>query len=134
METRRWNPEIVEIGDRIVGLSVAQAAGLVVYLDTVHGVKAFDLPLQPCVPQPDLVVAPIWDPEFSVALTGFEAAKKIVVIKTVRELTGLGLKEAKDFVEALPRIIKDPMSRAAAEKLKAQLEAAGATATIQTAT
>jgi large subunit ribosomal protein L7/L12 len=134
METRRWNPEIVEIGDRIVGLSVAQAARLVIYLDAVHGVKAFDLPLQSCVPEPDLVVPPICDPEFGVLLTGFEAARKIVVIKTVREHTGLGLKEAKDFVEALPKVIKTELARPEAEKLKAQLEAAGATATIQAAT
>jgi len=134
MHTRRWNPEIVEIGDRIVGLSAAEAARLVVYLDAVHGVQAFDLPLQPGVPQPDLVVSPIWDPEFDVLLTGFEAARKIVVIKTVREQIGLGVKDAMDFVQALPKVVKAGLSWADAEKLKAQLVAAGATATVQAAT
>lgn len=134
MHTRRWNPEIVEIGDRIVGLSVAEAARLVEYLETVHGVQAFDLPPQPGVTPPEPVIPQPWDPEYSVVLEGFEAARKIVVIKTVREQIGLGVKDAMDFVQALPKVIKAGLSRVDAEKLQAQLEVAGARATVQPTT
>ena len=64
--------------------------------------------------------------EFDVILAGFDAAKKIVVIKVVRELTGLGLKEAKDLVEAAPKPLKEAIAKDEAEKIKKQLEEAGA--------
>jgi large subunit ribosomal protein L7/L12 len=63
--------------------------------------------------------------EFSVVLTA-AGDKKINVIKVVREITGLGLKEAKDLVEAAPKPVKDGVPKADAEKLKAKLEAEGA--------
>ena len=63
--------------------------------------------------------------EFTVMLTGI-GDKKINVIKAVREITGLGLKEAKDLVEAAPKAVKDGVPKADAEKLKAKLEAEGA--------
>jgi large subunit ribosomal protein L7/L12 len=69
-------------------------------------------------------------PDFDVRLDGFEAAKKINVIKVVRELTALGLKEAKDLVEGPPRVVKGGLPRDEAEKLKGQLEAAGAKVTL----
>ena len=64
--------------------------------------------------------------EFDVILAGFDAAKKIGVIKVVREVTGLGLKEAKDLVEGAPKAIKEGASKEDADKIKAQLEEAGA--------
>ena len=64
--------------------------------------------------------------EFDVVMTGF-GANKINVIKEVRAITGLGLKEAKEKVEALPSVIKEQASKDEAEELKAKLEAAGAT-------
>ena len=63
--------------------------------------------------------------EFDVILTG-DGGKKINVIKEVRAITGLGLKEAKDLVEAAPKAVKEGVSKADADKFKAQLEAAGA--------
>ncbi|HEY5972592.1 MAG TPA: 50S ribosomal protein L7/L12 [Pseudoxanthomonas sp.] len=63
--------------------------------------------------------------EFDVVLTE-AGAQKINVIKEVRAITGLGLKEAKDLVEAAPKPVKEAVSKADAEKFKAQLEAAGA--------
>ena len=63
--------------------------------------------------------------EFSVVLAA-AGDKKINVIKAVREITGLGLKEAKDLVEAAPKPVKEGVSKADADKFKAQLEAAGA--------
>ena len=63
---------------------------------------------------------------FDVILTGFDAAKKINVIKEVRTITGLGLKEAKDLVEGAPKPVKEGVNKDEAEKIKAQLEKAGA--------
>lgn len=64
--------------------------------------------------------------EFDVILAGFDAAKKIGVIKEIRGITGLGLKEAKDLVEGAPKPVKEGIAKEEAEKLKAALEAAGA--------
>ena len=64
--------------------------------------------------------------EFDVILAGFDAAKKIGVIKEIRGITGLGLKEAKDMVEGAPKTLKEGASKEEAEKIKAALEAAGA--------
>ena len=64
--------------------------------------------------------------EFDVILASFDAAKKIGVIKEVRGVTGLGLKEAKDLVEGAPKALKEAVSKEEAEKIKAALEAAGA--------
>ena len=68
--------------------------------------------------------------EFDVILANF-GAKKLDVIKVVRELTGLGLKDAKDLVEAAPKAIKEGVSKDEADKVKAQLEEAGATVEIK---
>ena len=65
--------------------------------------------------------------EFTIVLKGFEDGKKIPVIKEVRALTGLGLKDAKDLVEAGDKPIKEDISRDEAQKAKEKLEAAGAT-------
>lgn len=63
--------------------------------------------------------------EFTVVLKSVDAAKKIAVIKEVRSITGLGLKEAKDLVDGAPKTVKEKMSKADAENAKKQLEAAG---------
>ena len=68
--------------------------------------------------------------EFDVILTGF-GDKKLNVIKAIREITGLGLKEAKDMVEGCPKAVKEGVSKEDAEKVKAELEAAGATVEIK---
>ena len=68
--------------------------------------------------------------EFAVVLTGF-GDKKLGVIKVIREITGLGLKEAKDLVEGCPKNVKEGISKEDAEKLKEQLVAAGATVEIK---
>ncbi len=69
--------------------------------------------------------------EFNVILAGFDAAKKIGVIKVVRELTNLGLKEAKDLVEAAPKPVKEAVSKEEAATAKAKLEEAGATVEVK---
>jgi len=69
--------------------------------------------------------------EFTVVLKGFDATKKIPVIKEVRVITGLGLKEAKDLVEAGNKTLKENVSKEEAAKIKSQLEAAGGVVEIQ---
>jgi large subunit ribosomal protein L7/L12 len=81
-----------------------------------------------------VVVEPILPPPptaFDVVLDGIDAAKKLNVIRTVRELTGAGLAEAKGTVEAAPRVIREGLDKDAAEQLKAKLEAAGAKVTLK---
>ena len=68
--------------------------------------------------------------EFNVVLTSF-GANKVSVIKAVREITGLGLKEAKDMVEGAPQVVKEGIAKADAEALKKKLEEAGASAEIK---
>jgi large subunit ribosomal protein L7/L12 len=131
---RTWTPEIIEIGDRIVTLTVAEATMLSEYLEEVHGIKADASPVVLPPPKPDLIVPPPEPTEFNVVLDSFEAAKKIGVIKAVRETTSLGLKDARDLVDAVPKAVKERLSKDDAEKLKAQLEAAGAKVTIKPAT
>ena len=69
--------------------------------------------------------------EFTVMLEEFPADKKIAILKEVRAITGLGLKEAKDLVEAAPKAIKEAIAKDAAEELKKQLEAVGAKVSIK---
>jgi large subunit ribosomal protein L7/L12 len=69
--------------------------------------------------------------EFTVTLKAYPAEKKVTVIKVIREITGLGLKEAKDLVEGAPSTVKDGVSKADAEKLKKQLEDGGATVEVK---
>jgi large subunit ribosomal protein L7/L12 len=132
MATRQWSPDIIEIGDQIVALTIAQAAMLSEYLEKLHGIKADASPVLP-PPTPDVIVLPLEPTEFNVVLEGYEAAKKIGVIRAVREIKGIGLKEASDFVNAVPKVIKDRLPKADAEKLKAQLEAAGAMVSVKAA-
>jgi large subunit ribosomal protein L7/L12 len=125
-----WAPEIKELGDRIVALTIAQCVQLSDYLEKVHGIKA-------AAAAAVMPVAGVAAPgaaqaekkaektEFNVILKSF-GAQKVQVIKVVRELTGLGLKEAKDLVEGAPKPIKQGVSKEEAEKIKAELEKAGA--------
>ena len=69
--------------------------------------------------------------EFDVELTEVPAASKIKVIKVVREVTGLGLKEAKEVVDGAPKVVKEGASKAEAEELKTKLEAEGAKVTLK---
>ena len=83
-------------------------------------------PLSPSPPLPALLPQPVEEKtEFTVVLTAI-GEKKIEVIKEVRALTGLGLKEAKDLVEGAPKPVKEGVTKDEAEKVKAQLEKAGA--------
>jgi large subunit ribosomal protein L7/L12 len=125
---RVWSPEVKDLGDKIVALTVAKAVELGNYMEEVHKIKpaasAVAVAAGPAGPAP--VEKPAEQTEFTVQLDGFDAAKKINVIKIVREITGLGLKEAKDLVEGAPKPVKENVSKDEAGKLKTKLEEGGA--------
>ncbi len=127
---RTWSPEITDLGDRIVALTVAKAVELGDYLEEVHKIKpaasAVAVAAGPGGGGAAVAEKPAEKTEFTVQLDGFDAAKKINVIKVVREITGLGLKEAKDLVEGAPKPVKENVSKDEAEKFKKQLEDGGA--------
>jgi len=122
---RTWNAKIKEIGDAIVGLTVLQAKELGDYLEEVHGIKAAAGGGM-MMAAPAAAAAPVVEKDtFDVVLVSV-GDKKIPVIKVVREITSLGLKEAKDLVESAPKAIREGLQKKEAEDLKKKLEEAGA--------
>lgn len=123
---REWSPEVKELGDRIMGLTLLKAQELGSYLKDVYGVEAAAAPAVAAVPSAPGAPAPAAaEPdEFTVVLTA-AGDKKIQVIKVVRELTGLGLKEAKDLVDGAPKPIKEGVPKDQAEEIKKKIEEAG---------
>ena len=122
-----------KLGDQIMGLTLKEAKELSDYLKDVHGIEPAAggavMMAGPAVGGSG-EEAPAAKTEFDVILDGF-GDNKIGVIKVVRQATGLGLKEAKDLVEGVPSKIKEGLSDADAKKLKAELEASGATVSIK---
>jgi large subunit ribosomal protein L7/L12 len=127
-ENREWKAETKEIGDKIVALTLLEAKELSDYLKEVYGIE-------PASGGAVMVAAPAAggadDADAGPALQDVvlkgvpDSTKKISVIKAVREITGLGLKEAKDLVEKAPSPIKEKVDKDTADKLKAQLTEAG---------
>ena len=107
--------------EEIKGLTVLELSELVHALEEEFGVSAA------AMAAPAAAAAPAAEEttEFDVVLAGFDAAAKIKVIKVVRELTGLGLAEAKAFVEGAPKTLKEAVSKDDAEELKKKVEEAG---------
>ena len=116
--------KITAMIEEIKGLTVLELSELVHALEEEFGVSAAAAMAAPAAG----AAAPAAEEktEFDVILAGFDAAAKIKVIKVVRELTGLGLAEAKGFVESAPKAVKEGISKDDAEALKKQLEEAGA--------
>ncbi len=123
-----------ELGDKIVEMTLKEAKELSDYLEDVHGIK-------PAAGGGAVVMAGSADAagggaaeevqtEFDVVLENF-GEKKIGVIKEVRAMTSLGLKEAKELVEGVPSKVKEGVSKEDAEAAKAKLEEAGATVSIK---
>ena len=110
--------------EELSALTVLEAAELSKLLETKWGVSAAAPVAVAAAPGAAAAPAEVKD-EFTVVLAA-AGDKKINVIKAVREITGLGLKEAKDLVEAAPKPVKEGVPKADAEKLKAKLEAEGA--------
>ncbi len=131
--SRQFSAMAVELGDKIVALTLKEAKELSDYLADVHGIKpAAGGAVVMAAPTDGGGAAPAKaeQTEFSVIVEGY-GDKKIGVIKVVRAATGLGLKEAKDLVEGLPAKIKEGISKEDAEKLKKELEEAGGTISIK---
>jgi large subunit ribosomal protein L7/L12 len=132
---RQWSKDIADLGDKIVALTVTKAVELGDYLEEKHGIKPAGggviMAAGPAGAGAAAAEKPAEKTEFTVSLDGFDAAKKINVIKVVREITGLGLKEAKDLVEGAPKPIKENVSKEDAEKVKKQLEDGGAKVSIK---
>jgi large subunit ribosomal protein L7/L12 len=132
---RSWSADIKDLGDKIVTLTVAKAVELGDYLEEVHHIKpaasAVAVAAGPGGGGGAVAEKPAEKTEFTVTLEGFDAAKKINVIKVVREITGLGLKEAKDLVEGAPKPVKENVSKEDAEKVKKQLEDGGAKVSVK---
>jgi large subunit ribosomal protein L7/L12 len=117
--------DLAKIVDDLSKLTVLEAAELSKLLEEKWGVSAA-APVAVAAAGGAAAAAPVEEKtEFDVVLTD-AGAQKINVIKEVRAITGLGLKEAKDLVEAAPKPVKEAVSKADADKFKAQLEAAGA--------
>jgi large subunit ribosomal protein L7/L12 len=131
--TREYSPGAKDLGDKIVQLTLKEAKELSDYLENIHGIK-------PAAGGAVMMAGPASGAagpapaeaktEFDVILEGF-GDKKIGVIKVVRAATALGLKEAKDLVEGVPSKVKEGISKEDADKLKKELEEAGATVSIK---
>ena len=132
-EAPSFADNIKTLGDSIVKLTVLEAKALGDYLEVVHGIK----PAAAAVAVAGPGAGPAAPPEAAAPKTEFDVVleaigpNKINVIKVVRAATSLGLKEAKDLVEAAPKEIKTGISKDDAEKLKKELEDAGATVKIK---
>jgi large subunit ribosomal protein L7/L12 len=109
--------------DLISAMTILEAADLVKAMEEKFGVSAA-APMMAAAPAAAAAVEEVKD-EFTVVLTA-AGDKKIQVIKEVRAITGLGLKEAKDLVESAPATVKEGVNKAEAEALKAKLEEVGA--------
>jgi large subunit ribosomal protein L7/L12 len=116
--------DLQKIVDDLSGLTVLQAAELAKLLEEKWGVSAAAA-IAVAGPAAAAAAPAEEKTEFTVMLAAV-GDKKIEVIKEVRALTGLGLKEAKDLVEAAPKAVKEGVAKEEAEKIKAQLEKAGA--------
>lgn len=126
-----FDASIKELGDKIANLTLLQAKSLVDYLKEAHGIEpAAGGAVMMAGPAAAAAPAAEEKTEFDVVLTGF-GDNKIAVIKVVRGVTGLGLKEAKDLVEGVPKPLKTGMSKEDAAKLKAEVEAAGGQAEVK---
>jgi large subunit ribosomal protein L7/L12 len=111
---------ITELGDQLAGLSLKDAVELGKYLKDTYGIEAAagGAVMMAAAPAEEKT-------SFDVILKGSDAAKKIAVIKVVREATGLGLAEAKAFVENPGKPVKTGLNKADSDKLKKQIEEAG---------
>ena len=126
-ETKKWSSEVKKLGDKIVGLTLMQAKELGDYLKDEYGIE-------PAAGGAVMMAGPAagGSTEEAEEKTSFDVIlkefgdKKIQVIKEVRALTTLGLKEAKDLVDNVPKPVKEGLSKEDAEAAKKQLEAAGA--------
>jgi len=135
MSERTWSPDVKEMGDKIAALTISRAVELKDYLKEVHKIEPAGggiMAVQTGVgPGPGPAEKPAEKTEFTAVLESVDPANKIKVIKVVRELTSLGLAEAKAFVEGAPKPVKENVSKEEAETVKKKLEEAGAKVSIK---
>ena len=123
--------DVQKIAEEISSLTLLEARDLVKSLEEKLGIKAAAPMAMAAMPVTGAEAAPAEEKaEFDVILTGF-GDKKIQVIKVVRELTGLGLKEAKDLVEGVPKPVKEGVSKEEAATMKKKLVDSGGTAEVK---
>ena len=120
-----------QVLDAIAGMTVLEVSELVKAMEEKFGVTAAAPVAVAAAGAAPAAAAAEEKTEFTVVLKSFDDAKKIPVIKEVRAITGLGLKEAKDLVEAGNKTLKENVSKDDAAKIKKQLEAAGGVVEIQ---
>lgn len=122
--------DLAKLVDELSALTVLEAAELSKLLEEKWGVSAA-APVAVAAAAPDAAAAPAEEKtEFTVVLAS-AGDKKINVIKEIRGITGLGLKEAKDLVEGAPKTVKEGVSKDEADKIKKALEDAGATVEVK---
>ncbi len=121
---------LAQIVDTLSALTVIEAAELSKMLEEKWGVSAA-APVAVAAAGGAAAPAAEAQTEFNVILASVPADKKIGIIKVVREITGLGLKEAKDLVEAAPKAVKEAVGKDEAEKIKKSLVEAGATVEVK---
>ncbi|HEX3447707.1 MAG TPA: 50S ribosomal protein L7/L12 [Isosphaeraceae bacterium] len=132
-ESTAFADTIKNLGDSLVNLKVLEVLQLTKYLKEAHGLEAAAVAVAPAGPGGGGAAAepaPAAKTEFDVVLEAI-GPNKIQVIKVVRAATTLGLKEAKDLVEAAPKEVKTGLSKEDADKLKKELEDSGATVKIK---
>ena len=123
---KKWSSDIKKLGDKIVGLTLMQAKELGDYLKEEHGIEpAAGAAVMMAGPAAAQAEEEVEKTSFDVILKEF-GDKKIQVIKEVRALTGLGLKEAKDLVDNAPKPVKEGLSKEDADAARDKLEAVGA--------
>ncbi|MBE9114771.1 50S ribosomal protein L7/L12 [Lusitaniella coriacea LEGE 07157] len=121
-----------EILEKLKSLTLLEAADLVKQIEDTFGVSAAATGGMIAMPQNVAAAEEVEEKtEFDVVLEEFPSDKKIAVLKVVRAITGLGLKEAKEMVESAPKAIKEATSKDDAEAVKKQLEEAGAKVTVK---
>jgi large subunit ribosomal protein L7/L12 len=124
-DTKSFEAKVTKIGDEIASLTLKEAVDLAEYMKDKYGIEAAAGGGMMMAAAPAAgTAAAAEQSEFDVILDN-AGANKIQVIKVVREATGLGLKEAKDIVDAAPKAIKEKISKEDADKLKGLIEAAG---------
>ncbi|NIP25868.1 MAG: 50S ribosomal protein L7/L12 [Phycisphaerae bacterium] len=126
-DAKKWSSEVKKLGDKIAGLKLMQAKELADYLKDEYGIEpAAGGAVMMAGPAPQAQAEEKEEKStFNVVLKEF-GDKKIQVIKEVRALTGLGLKEAKDLVDNVPKPVKEGLSKEEAEAAQQKLEAVGA--------
>lgn len=129
---KEFDAKIKDLGDSIAGLTLKEAVDLADYMKDAYGIEpaAGGAVMMAGPGAGDGAAAAEEQSEFDVILEG-AGEKKIQVIKVVREVTGLGLKEAKDLVDGAPKPVKEKLDKDEAEALKAKLEESGAKVSIK---